>query len=77
MRRAPRLVSLHPARSNGPQDADKLEGGAFYLDRAPQVKHLRWAGTEYEDSAAAALVDSLLALAGLPASGTAADGGRG
>ncbi|GBF91822.1 hypothetical protein Rsub_04927 [Raphidocelis subcapitata] len=49
------------------EDAAKLEGGAFYLDRAPQAKHLTWSGTEYDDSAAAALVDKLLGLAGLGA----------
>ncbi|GLC47740.1 hypothetical protein PLESTB_000020700 [Pleodorina starrii] len=28
-------------------DASALQGGAFYLDRAPQPKHLRLAGTQY------------------------------
>ena len=30
-----------------PQDSDKLEPGAFYLDRRPQAKHLALAGTRY------------------------------
>lgn len=29
------------------QDASALQPGAFYLDRTPQPKHLRFAGTEY------------------------------
>lgn len=55
-----------------PQEARKLEPGAFYLDRAPQAKHLTLSGTQYPDSAAAALVDKLMGLAGLDGGG----GGR-
>lgn len=32
------------------QDESKLEGGAFYLDRAPQPKHLPLGGTSYSSA---------------------------
>eukprot|EP00877_Chromochloris_zofingiensis_P002376 jgi/Chrzof1/12139/Cz06g22190.t1 len=46
------------------QDQDKLQPGAFYLDRAPQPKHLSLAGTQHTPQQAAELYDKLLRLAG-------------
>ncbi|KAI8476577.1 MAG: dehydrogenase/reductase SDR family member 12-like protein [Monoraphidium minutum] len=59
------------------EDAAKLEPGAFYLDRAPQVKHLRLSGTAYPSPRAAALVDGLLAMAGLQPGAEGGGGGGG
>lgn len=67
----PLQASQAPACLHSPhrQDADKLEPGAFYLDRRPQAKHLLFAGTKYSaadvDRLWAAL--ELLAAPALPA----------
>jgi hypothetical protein len=60
-----------------PQDASKLEPGAFYLDRVPQAKHLALSGTKYDAPRAAQLVDKLLGLAGLGGADGGAGGGEG
>lgn len=41
------------------QDQDKLEPGAFYLDRAPRPKHLPLGGTGYNDKDVDTLWDKL------------------
>lgn len=41
------------------QDADKIESGAFYLDRKPQTKHLPFSGTKYSDEEAQRLLTVL------------------
>ena len=44
------------------EDAAKLQPGAFYLDRAPQPKHLPLAGTQYTEADAARLWDVLVGM---------------
>lgn len=60
-------VPTHPPASLPlpPQDASKLQPGAFYLDRTPQPLHLRWAGTSYTPQQVDTLYTTLLAKAGL------------
>ncbi|KAF8067317.1 DHRS12 [Scenedesmus sp. PABB004] len=62
------------------EDAAKLQPGAFYLDRAPQAKHLLLGGTGYSAADAAELWKRLTQLAGLDERGgaeAAAAGGGG
>ena len=47
------------------EDGAKLQPGAFYLDRAPQAKHLTLGGTRYSSAQAADLYGRVLELAGL------------
>lgn len=54
------------------EDGSKLQPGAFYLDRQPQVKHLTLGGTKYSKQEAAELYEKVLALAGLQNQGPAA-----
>lgn len=51
------------------QDMEKLEPGAFYLDRSPQAKHLALAGTRYAPAAVDRLWERLgeMAAPALPA----------
>ena len=44
------------------ESADKLESGAFYLDRKPQSKHLPLGGTKYSAEEASKLIAALDAL---------------
>ncbi len=52
------VCALWPA-----QDMDKLEAGAFYLDRQPRTKHLSWfAGTRYTEEQVDELWNKLVAM---------------
>lgn len=48
------------------QDPANLEGGGFYLDRAPQSKHLPLSGTKYNPGQVDALWKRLSEMGGLP-----------
>ncbi|KAF6260751.1 hypothetical protein COO60DRAFT_857255 [Scenedesmus sp. NREL 46B-D3] len=48
------------------EDEVKLQPGAFYLDRSPQIKHLTLGGTQYSPQQAADLWRKLMQMAGLP-----------
>lgn len=48
------------------QEPGKLEGGGFYLDRAPQSKHLPLAGTKYSSGQVDSLWTRLSEMGGLP-----------
>lgn len=39
--------------------AESLTSGAFYFDRTPQIKHLFWAGTEYDSKTVDHMWDAL------------------
>lgn len=49
------------------EDADKLQPGGFYLDRAPQAKHLSWSGTQYTEQQVDTLCSKLSEMGGLAA----------
>lgn len=55
--------AYYPSAGPCPQDMDKLEPGAFYLDRSPQSKHLMLAGTRYKPEAVDRLWERLGAMA--------------
>lgn len=46
------------------EEAAKLQPGAFYLDRQPQPKDMRWAGTRYTLDEAMELYKQLLRTSG-------------
>ena len=49
------------------QDQAKLQGGAFYLDRQPQAKHLPLTGTGYSERQADQLWNTLERMVQAPA----------